>query len=115
LTSTITAPQDDLDRIHAGWVDRMAKIWKELALGFLHQEVWTAFRDEVQQRRPNVDATFLVSYTQLYVAAQLLLIRRLADPDSKSRSLRSLSSFYPTQSRCPDANPIRRSLGQERQ
>lgn len=86
----MTAPQAARDALYARWRERLTKIQHELYRGFLQQELWTEMREEIPQRRPDTDATFLVSYSQLYVAGQMLLVRRLADVDESTHSLASL-------------------------
>jgi AbiU2 len=78
------------DELLERWRDQLAKIEQELYRGHLHQEVWTEVRDEIQRRRPDADATFLVSYSEGYVASQLVRVRRLTDTDRQSHSLASL-------------------------
>lgn len=72
------------------WEKQVDEVTNQLYRGFLHQDVWTQVRDEVQHRHPAGDGTFLVCYSGGYVAGQLTLIRRLADQDRKSMSLHSL-------------------------
>lgn len=86
----MTAPSSDHGRIVDGWRSRLDVIRNEVITAHFHQALWTAFRDEVQTRRPETDATFLVSYTQLYVQGQLALVRRLVDPDESTGSLAGL-------------------------
>ena len=86
----MTAPPSDHGRILDGWRGRLEVIRNEVITAHFHQAVWTAFRDEVQKRRPAADGTFLVSYTQLYVQSQLALVRRLVDPAKSTGSLAGL-------------------------
>jgi AbiU2 len=86
----MTAPKADRDALFASWRERLTKIQQQLYLGFLQQKLWTEMREEIPRRRPTADATFLVSYAQLYVAGQMLLVRRLADDDESTHSLASL-------------------------
>jgi hypothetical protein len=78
------------DELMNRWADQLAKIEQELYRDHLHQKVWTEVVDEIQRRRPGADATFLVSYSEGYVASQLVRVRRLADTDRHSYSLASL-------------------------
>jgi hypothetical protein len=72
------------------WADQLTKIEHDLYRGHVNQKVWTELREEIQFRRPGADATFLVSYSEGYVASQLIRVRRLADKDRRSHSLASL-------------------------
>jgi hypothetical protein len=78
------------DELMNRWADQLAKIEQELYRDHLHQKVWTEVVDEIQRRRPGADATFLVSYSEGYVASHLVRVRRLADTDRHSYSLASL-------------------------
>jgi hypothetical protein len=88
----MTAPAADHDRMWQGWSDWIDGLIKvELFRAHWHQRIWTEVRDEMQRHMdPGEDASFLVSYSQLYGQAQLMRIRRLTDPDSRSASLRVL-------------------------
>lgn len=56
-----------------------------------HQHIYTEVRDELQRRMSaDDDASFLLSYSQVYGQAQLVRIRRLTDPHADSASLRAL-------------------------
>jgi hypothetical protein len=86
----MTAPNAARDALCSIWRERLAKVQHELYRGFLQQNLWTEIRDEIVRCRPSADATFLVSYTQLYVAGQILLVRRLAEDDDSTHALASL-------------------------
>jgi hypothetical protein len=78
------------DELLNRWADQIAKIEQDLYRGHLNQKVWTELREEIQRRRPRADATFLVSYSEGYVASQLIRVRRLADKNRRTHSLASL-------------------------
>jgi hypothetical protein len=86
----MTAPKSDRARIYESWVSRLERISKEVRDAFFHQALCTAMRDEIQARHPTADATFLVSYSMVYIDAQAMVIRRLADPDDETHSLAAL-------------------------
>lgn len=86
----MTAPSTDHDRVYASWVKWIEVIKTEIIRAHWHQAVWSDVRDEIQRLYPDADASFLVSYSQLYARAQLVRIRALTDADSDAASLRRL-------------------------
>jgi len=91
----VTAPKAERSRIYATWCERLEVIQHQLFLGFFHEKLWEEFRDEIQGRRPAADTTFIVSYTRLYVDAQMMLVRRLADTDEATSSLSARLVMHP--------------------
>jgi hypothetical protein len=57
----VTAPKAECSWIYATWCERLEVIQHQLFLGFFHQKLWEEFRDEIQGRRPDAEATFIVS------------------------------------------------------
>ena len=75
----MTAAPGDIPRLRSDlWASTHA-VWEEIVRGYLAKQLYTEFRDEATARHPEADHTFLNSYSQNYVAAQIMRIRRLAD------------------------------------
>jgi hypothetical protein len=65
----------------------MEEVRRQLRLAHLHQIIWTEVRDAATTVHPDADHTFLWSYSQVYVAAITMAIRRVADTEPPARSL----------------------------
>jgi AbiU2 len=67
-----------------GWLDILTG---ELQEAILDQTLWTEVRDAIQERYPEANLWFLLSYSRVYVHSQVMLIRRICDTGKGTRSL----------------------------
>lgn len=89
--SAVTAPPSAHQKILESWSIWIGRIEDDLIRGHLHQVVWQTMRDEIAARlSSDADASFLVSYSAVYVDGQVLRVRRLADTHKGVRSLVNL-------------------------
>lgn len=96
----MTAPPVDHDRIFATWQTWTRRVVHEIGSIRFHEIVWTQVRDEIVERYPDGDGTFLAHYSRLYADAQLMAIRRVAE-DTDGRGTDSLAHLL----RAMQANP----------
>jgi hypothetical protein len=80
----VTAPSGEIDRLRADVVGRLDAVEREVMLGYVDKQLWTAMRSEIATRRPAADGTWFNHYSNMYAAGQAMRIRRLAD-DSRDR------------------------------
>jgi len=86
----VSVPPADLAALRDRLLASLAAINGEVKRCYLHRKIYTEFRDEIVERHPQADGTFLNSYAAVYGRAQVMAIRRLADKGTGKQRPESL-------------------------
>ena len=62
----VTAPPAELPRLREIAIEHLGEIEQELKIAALNRQVYVAVRDEIVNRFPHSDGTFLNSYSGVY-------------------------------------------------
>jgi hypothetical protein len=88
----MTAPPRDHARLFSEWGAWADVIGGQLWLLRSHEYLWSNVRDALVEHQPERDGTFLAHYCRVYADAQLMTLRRLAEPSNNKRN-RSLTNL----------------------
>ena len=99
----MTAPAGQHDALHKKWCEWLEEIKRQVHIMFHNRAIWREMREALRRQD---DGVFLVHYSHLYVAGQVMAVRRLADPraDGPTVSLGRLLSIGsdPSASHCSE-------------
>jgi hypothetical protein len=86
----MTAPPTEHDRVFARWLEWLEEARSQVTVMKHHQQLWRTMVEVLQRRAPDESAAFKIHYTRLYVEAQVMGIRRVADRHPDAMSLRRM-------------------------
>jgi hypothetical protein len=100
----VSTPPAETPRLRTKLLERFNGVSTELKHARLHRMLYEDMRDEIVTGYPRADATFLNSYSTLYIRGQIMAVRRLVDthrdkPDSLHWIIQTIRATPPVASR----------------
>lgn len=75
----MSAPPGQMTALRADLIERIDLAQDEITRAHLHRKIFRDVRDAIVREHPDADATFLFSYSEVYVHSQAMLVRRMTD------------------------------------